>query len=157
MGKLRARVPTKKIRVPDNLSCNIMDAIIDREVFNECVRRYENGMKEEGTKLFEKILKDNSDIIDCEFALAAIEIGYARGNVRLTKFLDAQHKVEERLTNRFATEIVFGAEKGTDEYNRREDILTVAKQELLSYGFDYDEYRKKWENNNEVDTSEKQP
>ena len=130
-----------RIRAP-HLSCSIYDADIDAEIYEECVRRYENAKKEELTKEFEKVVKDGFDIIDCEFALAAVELGWAKGETRLKRLLDAQREVEKRLTERFSSEVVFGADKGTDEYNRKEDILTVAKRELLSYGFDYDKYRK---------------
>ncbi len=129
------------------LSCSVYDAEIDREIYDECVRRYENAKKEELTKEFEKVVKDGFDIIDCEFALAAVELGWAKGETRLKRLLDAQREVEKRLTDRFSSEVVFGADKGTDEYNRKEDILTVAKRELLSYGFDYDKYRKSLEDN----------
>ncbi len=130
-----------RISMP-HLSCSVYDAEIDSEIYEECIRRYENAKKEELTKEFERVVKNGFDIIDCEFCLAAIEIGWAKGSVRLKRLLDAQRETEKRLTERFASEVVFGADKGTDEYNRKEDILTVAKRELLSYGFDYDEYRK---------------
>lgn len=138
---MKAIKRNSKISMP-YLSCSICDAEIDSEIYEECVRRYENARKEELTKEFERVVKDGFDIIDCEFCLAAIDIGYARGSTRLKRLLDAQRETEKRLTDRFSSEVVFGADKGTDEYNRKDDILAVAKRELLSYGFDYDEYRK---------------
>lgn len=141
---MKATLRNTRIKMP-RLSCSIYDAKIDDEIYLECVRRYENGNKEELTKEFEKVVKNGFDIIDCEFCLAAVELGWAKGNTRLKRLLDAQRKVEKRLTDKFSSEVVFGADKGTDEYNRKEDILTVAKRELLSYGFDYDEYRKQLE------------
>lgn len=146
---MKAIQRTTKIQMP-NLSCSIMDAEIDQRIYDECVRRYDNARKEAITEMFEQVAQDNFDIIDCEFAIAAIEIGYAKGTKRIEKLLDAQHSVEERITKRFESEIVFGAEKGTDEWHRRDDMLTVMKQELLSYGFDYDEYRKRREENKNV-------
>lgn len=128
-----------KITVPKT-SAQPEDWEIDSEIVKEVDRRIRMKTKDITAKQIQTMLETEVAISDCLVLVTLCELGWARGQIRLSRFLRKQSELEQKYIKKHGGTIVLGAEKGSDEWVRKEDMLEDLIRYLQSYGFDYNKF-----------------
>ena len=113
---------------------------IDERIIEEVRRRDKMAMKSQAAMLTQEMLENECAVTDMIALVAMCELGWARGKKRFARYLLKQDETELKYIKKHGGTVVLGAKKGSDEYERAQDMREDLKRYLLSYGFDYDKF-----------------
>ncbi len=113
---------------------------IDGRIIEEVYRRLGMAIKTEASRNVQRMLECQCSISDMITLVALTELGWARGEKRLKRFLEKQGEVELRYSKRHGGTVVLGSKKGSDEWERAEDMREDLRRYVQSYGLDYDRF-----------------
>ncbi len=113
---------------------------IDGRIVEEVARRLEMKSKAIVSQNVQRMLECQCSISDMITLVALTELGWARGEKRLKRFLEKQGEIELRYINRHGGTVVLGSKKGSDEWERAEDMREDLRRYVQSYGLDYDKF-----------------